>query len=105
MLFRSLHWHMIETFHYIVAGKGIVRDIEGNSWEVGPGDVVYGPAGLRGAHEWEIKDSLSLLTIKGTTSAERAIQFNIDRKTMESSADMDYLMARGIADMKGSFYE
>ena len=64
-----------------------------------------GPAGLRGAHEWEIKDSLSLLTIKGTTSAERAIQFNIDRKTMESSADMDYLMARGIADMKGSFYE
>ena len=60
---------------------------------------------LRGAHEWEIKESLSLLTIKGTTSAERAIQFNIDRKTMESSADMDYLMARGIADMKGSFYE
>ena len=102
---EHLHWHMIETFHYIVAGSGIVRDIEGNSWEVGPGDVVFGPAGLRGAHEWEIKESLSLLTIKGTTSAERAIQFNIDRKTMESSADMQYLIDRGVADMKNSFYE
>jgi hypothetical protein len=72
---------------------------------VGPGDVVFGPAGLRGAHEWIIKKSLSLLTIKGTTSAERAIQFNIDRKTKDSSADMQYLIDRGVADMKGSFYE
>ena len=96
---------MIETFHYIVAGSGVVRDIEGKSWKVGPGDVVFGPAGLRGAHEWIVKKSLSLLTIKGTTSAERAIQFNIDRKTKVSSADMQYLIERGVADMKGSFYE
>ena len=82
-----------------------MRDIEGNSWEVGPGDVVFGPAGLRGAHEWEVKESLSLLTIKGTTSAERAIQFNIDSKTLQSSADMQYLVDRGVADMKQSFYE
>ena len=102
---EHLHWHMIETFHYVTAGKGIVRDIEGNSWEVGPGDVVFGPAGLRGAHEWEVKESLSLLTIKGTTSAERAIQFNIDSKTLQSSADMQYLVDRGVADMKQSFYE
>ena len=43
---EHLHWHLIETFHYIVAGKGIVRDIEGRSWEVGPGDIVYGPPGF-----------------------------------------------------------
>jgi mannose-6-phosphate isomerase-like protein (cupin superfamily) len=102
---EHLHWHLIETFHYIVAGRGIVRDIEGNSFEVGPGDVVYGPPGLRGAHEWEVKETLQLLTIKGTTAPERAIQFNLDRATMESTAELDYLAARGAADMKQSFYE
>ena len=102
---EHLHWHLIETFHYIVAGRGIVRDIEGNSFEVGPGDVVYGPPGLRGAHEWEVKETLQLLTIKGTTDPERAIQFNLDRASMESTAQLDYLVARGAADMKKSFYE
>jgi mannose-6-phosphate isomerase-like protein (cupin superfamily) len=102
---EHLHWHLIETFHYIVAGRGIVRDIEGNSREVGPGDVVYGPPGLRGAHEWEVKETLQLLTIKATNAPERAIQFNIDRATMESKAELGYLVERGAADMKTSFYE
>ena len=102
---EHLHWHLIETFHYIVAGLGIVRDIEGNSYEVGPGDVVYGPPGMRGAHEWEVKETLQLLTIKATNAAERAIQFNIDRVTMESRAELGYLVERGAADLKRSFYE
>ena len=101
---EHLHWHLIETFHYIVAGRGIVRDIEGNSYNVGPGDVVYGPPGMRGAHEWEVKETLQLLTIKGTTAPERAIQFNIDRSTMESKAELSYLAERGAADLKQSFY-
>jgi mannose-6-phosphate isomerase-like protein (cupin superfamily) len=102
---EHLHWHLIETFHYIVAGRGIVRDIEGNSYEVGPGDVVYGPPGMRGAHEWEVKETLQLLTIKATNAPERAIQFNIDRATMESRAELGYLVERGAADLKQSFYE
>ncbi len=102
---EHLHWHLIETFHYVLAGKAIVRDIEDNSYEVGPGDVVYGPAGLTGSHEWEIKESLQLLTIKATNSPERAIQFNFDKKTMDSSASLEYLVQRGVADMKQSFYE
>ena len=102
---EHLHWHLIETFHYIVAGRGIVRDIEGNSYEVGPGDVVYGSPVLRGAHEWEVKETLQLLTIKATNASERAIQFNIDRATMESRADLGYLIERGAATMKNSFYE
>ena len=101
---EHLHWHLIETFHYVVAGKGIVRDIEGNVYNVGPGDVVYGPPGMRGSHEWEVKEMLQILTIKGTVDPERAIQFNIDRSTMESSASLDYLVGRGVADMKDSFY-
>lgn len=101
---EHLHWHLIETFHYIVAGRGIVRDIEGKSYDVGPGDVVYGPPGMRGAHEWEIKETLQLLTIKATTAPERAIQFNVDRSTMESTAELGYLVERGAADLKESFY-
>jgi hypothetical protein len=47
---------------------------------------------------------LQILTIKGTNAPERAIQFNIDRSTMQSSASLDYLVERGAADMKESFY-
>ena len=101
---EHLHWHLIETFHYVVSGAAIVRDIEGNEYPVGPGDVVYGPPGVRGAHEWEVKDSLQILTIKATNDPERAIQFNFDRKTMDCSATLDYLVERGAADMKESFY-
>jgi mannose-6-phosphate isomerase-like protein (cupin superfamily) len=101
---EHLHWHLIETFHYVVAGRGIVRDLTGNSFEVGPGDVVYGPPGLRGAHEWEVRETLQLLTIKATCAPERAIQFNIDRKTMECKAELAYLVERGAGDMKESFY-
>jgi mannose-6-phosphate isomerase-like protein (cupin superfamily) len=101
---EHLHWHLIETFHYIVAGRGVVRDIEGNSFEVGPGDVVYGPPGLSGSHEWEVKEMLQLLTIKGVNDPERAIQFNLDRSSMQSTAALDYLVDRGIADLDKSFY-
>jgi mannose-6-phosphate isomerase-like protein (cupin superfamily) len=101
---EHLHWHLIETFHYVLTGSAIVRDIEGNEYKVGPGDVVYGPPGLRGSHEWEIKESLQILTIKATNDPERAIQFNFDKSTMDSSATLEYLVGRGVADMKDSFY-
>ena len=101
---EHLHWHLIETFHYVVSGKGIVRDIEGNTYDVGPGDVIYGPPGMHGSHEWEVKDMLTILTIKGTNAPERAIQFNIDRATMESKAELSYLVERGAANLKESFY-
>lgn len=101
---EHLHWHLIETFHYILSGCGVVRDIEGNSFDVGPGDVVYGPPGMTGSHEWEVKETLQLLTIKATNEPEKAIQFNIDRSTMQSSAELAYLVDRGIADLDKSFY-
>src|SRR5215510_13206243 len=101
---EHLHWHLIETFHYVVAGKAIVRDIEGNEYNVGPGDVVYGPPGLKGSHEWEVKESLQILTIKATNDTARAIQFNFDKTTMDCSATLEYLVTRGAADMKESFY-
>jgi uncharacterized cupin superfamily protein len=101
---EHLHWHLIETFHYVVAGSAIVRDIEGNSYTVGTGDVIYGAPGLRGAHEWEVKDALQILTIKATNDPQRAIQFNFEGARMESKAELQYLIDRGVADMKESFY-
>jgi mannose-6-phosphate isomerase-like protein (cupin superfamily) len=101
---EHLHWHLIETFHYVLSGSAIVRDIEGHSVQVGPGDVVYGPPGLRGAHEWEVKEALELLTIKSTNDPERAIQFNIDDAKQSAGAELQYLIERGVADMKASLY-
>ena len=101
---EHLHWHLIETFHYIVAGRGIVRDWEGNSYEVGPGDVVYGPPGIRGAHEWEVRETLTLLTIKATNAPERAVQFTVDRARGECHAELRYLIERGAGDMEESLY-
>jgi mannose-6-phosphate isomerase-like protein (cupin superfamily) len=101
---EHLHFHLIETFHYVVAGRAIVRDIAGKSYEVGPGDVVYGPPGMRGAHEWEIRETLHLLTVKGTNDPERAIQFSIDQATGQCTAEIGYLIGRGAGDMKESFY-
>ena len=101
---EHLHWHMIETFHYVLSGAAIVRDIEGNSYNVAAGDVVYGPPGLRGAHEWEVKEALQILTIKATNAPERAIQFNLEGEAMQSRAELQYLIERGAADMKESIY-
>lgn len=101
---EHLHWHMIETFHYVLSGEAIVRDIEGNTYTVSAGDVVYGPPGLRGAHEWEVKEALQILTIKATNAAERAIQFNLEGEAMQSRAELQYLIERGVADMKESIY-
>ena len=101
---EHLHWHLIETFHYVLTGSAIVRDVEGNEYKVGPGDVVYGPPGVRGSHEWEVRESLQILTIKATNDPQRAIQFNFDKNTMDCSATLEYLVARGVADMKESFY-
>lgn len=101
---EHLHWHMIETFHYVLSGQAVVRDIEGNSYTVSAGDVVYGPPGLRGAHEWDVKEALQILTIKATNAAERAIQFNLEGETLQSQAELQYLIERGAADMKESFY-
>lgn len=101
---EHLHWHLTEAFHYIISGRGIVRDIEGNSFEVGPGSVVYAPPGILGSHEWEIKEDLQLISIKATTDPEKIIQFTVDKSTMESKVELDYLIKRGAAALKKSLY-
>ncbi|MFC1798341.1 cupin domain-containing protein [Thermodesulfobacteriota bacterium] len=101
---EHLHWHLTEAFHYIISGRGVVRDIEGNSYDIGPGTVVYAPPGLLGSHEWEVIEELQLISVKGTIDPEKIIQFTVDKSTKESKVDLDYLIERGAADLKKSLY-
>ena len=96
--YEQLHWHPIEACYYVISGHATVRNFEGKEFEVGPGSIIYAPAGIAGAHEWEVKESLQILTIKATNDPERAIQFNFDKTTMDCSATLEYLVARGVAD-------
>src|SRR5829696_8751387 len=60
---EQLHWHPIEALYYVISGSGTVRDIEGTEHDVRAGSIVYAPAGLAGAHEWQIHETLELLDI------------------------------------------
>lgn len=91
---ERLHWHPIEALYYVISGAGVVRDVEGREYEVGPGSVVYAPAGLAGAHEWEVRESLELLDIRATNETSRKLQFTVDRETLRSSIEVEELARR-----------
>ena len=44
----------------MISGHATVRNIEGKDFEAGPGSMIHAPAGIAGAHEWEVKESLEL---------------------------------------------
>jgi mannose-6-phosphate isomerase-like protein (cupin superfamily) len=91
---EPLHWHPIEALYYVIAGDAIVRDVEGNEYPVGPGSFVYAPAGLAGAHEWEIGETLELLDIRATNETDRKFQFTVDKETLRSYIDVGELARR-----------
>jgi mannose-6-phosphate isomerase-like protein (cupin superfamily) len=91
---EQLHWHPIEALYYVVSGSATVRDVEGREFEVEPGSFVYAPAGLAGAHEWDIREQLELLDIRGTNETSRKLQFTVDRATLRSSIDVEELARR-----------
>ena len=88
---EKLHWHPIEALYYIISGHVIVRDIEGREFELGPGMAIYCPPGIAGAHEWETKDHVQLLAVRGTTESDRKLQFTVDPQTMRSYVDLEDL--------------
>ena len=92
---EPLHWHPIEAFYYVLSGHAIVRDIEGNEYHVGPNTGIYAPPGLAGSHEWEVKEGLTLLAIRGTTESVRKMQFTVDKDTKRSYIDVEELARRG----------
>jgi len=100
---EELHWHPIEAFYFVIAGHAIVRDIEGNEHEAGPGSVIYAPPGIAGAHEWEAKDGLQLLAFRATTESDKKFQFTVDKKTKRSYIDLDDLERRGGVNFKSHY--
>lgn len=100
---EELHWHPIEAFYFVISGHATVRDIEGNAFEVGPGTAIYAPPGIAGAHEWEVKEGLEILAVRGTTESDRKMQFTVDKKTKRSYIDLDELAKRGGVSFKSHY--
>lgn len=101
--YEQLHWHPIEACYYVISGHATVRDVEGNEYEVSAGSIIYAPAGIAGAHEWQVKESLELLDIRATTETNRKMQFTVDKKTMRSYIDLDELEKREGIDFKSHY--
>lgn len=97
------HWHLIEAFYYVISGRAVMTDIEGKSYTLGPGSVIYAPAGIAGTHDWDIKEELQLLAVRGTTDREKIIQFDVDESTKESSIEFDTLVKWGGAKFKSLY--
>jgi mannose-6-phosphate isomerase-like protein (cupin superfamily) len=91
---EALHWHPIEAYYFVLSGHAIVRDIEGNEFHVGAGTSIYAPAGIAGAHEWEVKEGLTLLAVRATTETNRKLQFTVDKETKRSYIELEELARR-----------
>jgi hypothetical protein len=87
----------------VISGHAIVRDIEGKEYEVGPGSFIYGPAGIAGAHEWEVKEALQIMAVRATTEPNRKFQFTVDKKTKRSYIELDELARRGGVNFKSHY--
>lgn len=53
------HAEFLDSALSALSGRVITKDIEGKTYELGPGSVVYAPPGLVGAHSWGIKRALN----------------------------------------------
>ena len=77
-----LHWHLIEGLYYAISGRATLTDVEGKSYEIGPGSVMYISPGIACAHSWQIKERLQLMAIRAETKPEKNIQFEIDQSSI-----------------------
>ncbi len=98
-----LHWHLVEAVYYVISGHAVMEDIEGRIHEIGPGSVIYYPAGIAGAHSWNFKEEVQLISIRATTDHEKLIQFSVDKSTKESTIKLDDLLRRGGAQFKSLY--
>jgi mannose-6-phosphate isomerase-like protein (cupin superfamily) len=100
---EHLHWHLVEALYYVISGRAVMEDIEGRNHEIGPGSAIYYPPGIAGAHSWNIKEEMKLLSIRATTDPAKLVQFSIDKSSMESSIKLDNLI-RTMGGKFKSFY-
>jgi hypothetical protein len=65
--------------------------------------MIYAPAGIAGAHEWEVKESLELLDIRATNETDKKIQYTVDKKTKRSYIDLADLGYREAISFKSHY--
>jgi mannose-6-phosphate isomerase-like protein (cupin superfamily) len=56
----EMHYHKVEEFIYILYGTGVVRDLSGREYKIGPESTIYCAAGPDGAHEFENTDDVPM---------------------------------------------
>ena len=100
---EELHWHPIEAFYYVISGRATVRDFEGKEYDAGPGTSIYAPAGIAGAHEWEVKETMQLLSVRASTESARKLQFTVNKDTKRSYIDLDELIRRDGVSFKSHY--
>ena len=101
--YEQLHWHPIEACYYVISGHATVRDINGKEFPVSAGSIIYGPAGIAGAHEWEVKESPELPDTRATNETNRKIQYTVDKKTKRSYIDLEDLKYREAISFKSHY--
>lgn len=101
--YEQLHWHPIEATYYVISGHATVRDFNGKEYEVEAGSIIYAPAGIAGAHEWEVKEALELIDIRACNETNRKIQFTVDKATKRSYIDLEDLKYRDAISFKSHY--
>ena len=60
-------------------------------------------AHLDKAHEWEVKESLQLVSFRASTDPARKMQFTVDKKTKRSYIELEELARRGGVSFKSHY--
>ena len=98
-----LHWHAVEKLYYVISGRAVLTDIEGNTCEISTGSVIYVSPGIASSHGWDVKEHLELVGIYATTDPKKGMQFKVDPSTKKSYIEFDSFLKQGGAQFK-SFY-
>ena len=98
-----IHWHLVEALYYVISGHAVLEDIEGRNHDIGPGSAIYYPPGIAGAHGWNFKEDVQLISVRATTDPEKNIQFSVDKSSKESTIELDYLLKCGGAKFKSPY--
>ena len=101
--YEQLHWHPIEACYYVISGHATVRDFNGKEYEVEAGSIIYAPAGIAGAHEWQVHEALELIDIRACNETNRKMQFTVDKATKRSYIDLEDVKYRDAVSFKSHY--
>ena len=98
-----LHWHAVEKLYYVISGRAVLSDIEGNTCELSAGSVIYVSPGIASSHGWNVTEKIELVGIFATNDLLKSTQFKVDPSTKQSSIDFDTLIKQGGGQFKSMY--